>query len=462
MHTFKTLQSEYFYDVNKNAVISISTEVYNYINSLLNEKTILELSNEANQELNNLYKDGYLSANRIKTFEHPKTKYLDDYLSRKLGHLSIQLTQNCNLRCSYCPYTSNNGSNRLHSNKEISLQTIEKGLKLFRDNSLDSQEIVISFYGGEPLLEFDTIVKTVDLSKEFFKGKKIEYAITTNGTAFSEDILNFMEENNFMITISLDGPKEINDSNRKFNNKKDSVFERVIFWIEHIIANYSSLKNALGINMVIDPGKDFARYRQLFTEHPVLNKIRVRASLVDGNYKDEEYVITEDFRNKTSYGRFLAYLNTFGEVDFKDNLFYRYLFGPLISKMMEGFEKAEKLDERFSPSGPCIPGDTKLFLNTEGLFFPCERVSEVSKVNIIGDVVSGLSTERASKVLNISRSQFKNCQNCFAIRGCSNCVRAFDNYENNKDSIKAHCESSRGSFHAEIVAKTIIKEIREL
>ncbi len=462
VHTFKTLKSDYFYDVNKNSVVPISSELYNYINCILAEKTMPELSNSAKQELDTLYKDGYLSSNRVKRFEHPQTKYLDDYLSRKLKNLSIELTQNCNLRCSYCNYTSNNGSSRLHNNKQISFEVIEKALNILRDNSLDNKEVSIGFYGGEPLMEFETICKTVELSKTIFKGKKVNYTVTTNGTLFSDDILNFMEQNDFMLVISLDGPKEINDLNRKFSNTEDSVFEKVIFWVERIISNYPNFKNKFGINMVIDPRQDFTQYSKLFTDYPVLNEVLISINTVDDSNKVEKYKQTEDFNKKSNYARFLAYLNFFDEIEFKTNHFYSYFYNQLISKMIEGFDTQEKLDECFAPSGPCTPGEHRLFLNTEGIFFPCERISEIPEINMIGDVVNGLSTEKSSKVLNISRSQFSNCQDCFAFRGCSNCVKAFDNYDNDKDSIKVMCELSREDFNYELVGRTIMQEIKEI
>lgn len=67
----------------------------------------------------------------------------------------------------------------------------------------------ISFYGGESLIEYKLIKQVV----EYVRGKNvnINFAMNTNLTLLTEDILDFLIKYQFAITISLDGPKEVHD-----------------------------------------------------------------------------------------------------------------------------------------------------------------------------------------------------------------------------------------------------------
>ncbi len=107
----------------------------------------------------------------------------------------------CNFKCKYC-YIE-------HSNLSLSWNTIKNALNLIKDIKGPKH---IRFYGGEPLLYFDTIKRIVATSKE--EGLNISYALPTNGSLLSSEICEFLRENNISVMISLDGPQKINDMMR--------------------------------------------------------------------------------------------------------------------------------------------------------------------------------------------------------------------------------------------------------
>ncbi|NSJ05515.1 hypothetical protein [[Clostridium] scindens] len=64
-------------------------------------------------------------------------------------------------------------------------------------HSRDSTRIIIGFYGGEPLLEFDLIKKCAFYAfyiEKLFYGKKVIFTITTNATLLKESIVEFFVE----------------------------------------------------------------------------------------------------------------------------------------------------------------------------------------------------------------------------------------------------------------------------
>lgn len=143
-----------------------------------------------------------------------------------LGTLVLNITNNCNLACSYC--YANKGNYDIPG-KVMSFDTAKKSIDLLfesaRINKLDL--VSICFFGGEPLLEFDLIKSIVGYVKIYHADIKSRFLITTNGTILNIKISNFMIRNSFLVTISLDGNKEVHDKSRKYINGNGS-YDRVV------------------------------------------------------------------------------------------------------------------------------------------------------------------------------------------------------------------------------------------
>ena len=305
IHLFKTFDCYYFYDVNKNESVKIEEAVYSYLNCLLHANENITVDKSIINHINLLQSQGYLKPSELESIEHPETKNLKEYISRRLSLLTIQLTQDCNLRCLYCPYTSNDGSNRSHSNTTISLHSIEKALQILEEGSVDRECVTIGFYGGEPLLEFELLVKATQYAEKTFEGKKLKYTITTNATLLNKEMCEFLEKNKFLVMVSLDGPKKINDINRKLSNDTSSVFERVIENLKYIYKNHPSLYENLSINMVIDQSQDFHDYIYFFEQYPFLNKLGLNATLVEDDHKSNKYELSDKFLTDFNHSKLL-------------------------------------------------------------------------------------------------------------------------------------------------------------
>ena len=144
-----------------------------------------------------------------------------------MGNVILQVTQNCNLRCEYCVY-SGSYINRVHTNKRMSFETAVKTIDFLAAHSLNCNEVSIGFYGGEPLLEIELIKKAVSYAKEVFGEKKVNFNMTTNATLLNMDIADFLVQNDFNITISLDGPRNIHNKNRIFANSNKGTFDLIM------------------------------------------------------------------------------------------------------------------------------------------------------------------------------------------------------------------------------------------
>src|SRR5512135_3301802 len=133
----------------------------------------------------------------------------------------------CNLNCEYCFYLEKQA---LFGEGE-QYRMSDEVLRAFITNYIVSQPTpVVEFVwqGGEPtLLGVDFFKRVVELQKPFVKQKTITNSLQTNGTLLTDEWCRFLKKHNFMVGVSLDGPKEIHDRYRK-DRKGKGTFDQVM------------------------------------------------------------------------------------------------------------------------------------------------------------------------------------------------------------------------------------------
>lgn len=254
IHTFYTPKGYYFYDFNTNAIVRINKSVYDFLNEWEKNKDCPNSQSECGNIIDELKRAGFLSERHWTKIEHPATKMLDRYLHSSVESITLQVTQQCNLKCNYCPY-SGSYYNREHSNRHMSFETAKQAIDFYIAHSFDIPVAHIGFYGGEPLIEYDLIRKIVEYCREKCFGKKIMYFMTTNATLLTEEVIDFLMENEFNLSISLDGPRNYHDRNRHRIDDSGS-FDIVMQNIERLYKRYPEKKDNVQFNCVLDPTSD--------------------------------------------------------------------------------------------------------------------------------------------------------------------------------------------------------------
>jgi len=152
----------------------------------------------------------------------------------KIEKIYLCMGSSCNLNCKYCSQhkTSFKLQNNIVSDK---LKNYLLDIIKYRDNSKNKIEIV--FWGGEPLLYIDTIKYIISLL-----GDNMYYGMVTNGSLLTEDIVNFINDNNIFITISNDGPNTL--LTRGYNVLEDNCILELLkkikkLTIETVLTTYS-------------------------------------------------------------------------------------------------------------------------------------------------------------------------------------------------------------------------------
>lgn len=132
-----------------------------------------------------------------------------------LGTLVLEVAQTCNLRCSYC-YAgggSYGGEPRL-----MRPELARRAARHLVESSADRQQVTLVLFGGEPLLNLPALRAAVLEAEDAAgkAGKQLIISLTTNGTRFTPALLDFLREHRIGITISIDGPPDIHDVNRRY------------------------------------------------------------------------------------------------------------------------------------------------------------------------------------------------------------------------------------------------------
>lgn len=468
IHLFRTRNHNYVYDANTNGFVSIGNDTYEVLNKNINSSEYEDFNIEnsskdekISNEINTILEQGFLSSNRPSEIIHPYTELLSSYLNNSLKVITLQVTQQCNLRCTYCTY-SGDDFNRAHSHKEMDISIAKKGIDFLIKHSKNTASINVGFYGGEPLLRFDFIKKCIEYAKEKGEGKEVTFNMTTNAILLNEEMIEFFADNNVDLTISLDGPKEIHNKNRKFSNGY-GTFDKVIEKLEMVRSKYPDyLQKYIRFNAVMDGKSDIGCVNDFFANYDMIKDLTAIISPVNDSYEQKsQFDITENNITKIKYEQFKLYLYKLNKLDL-DHVSKLFIRG--LAKIKESLHEDRHLEkisiEKIHPGGPCIPGVNKLFMNVDGTFYPCERINEDSESTKIGDIYNGFDIEKAEKILNVGKLTEDKCKNCWAFRHCYLCIAYCDTPDGiSKDKRASRCPEVRSSVENMFKDYLALKEL---
>lgn len=160
-------------------------------------------------------------------------------------HLLINPTLNCNFNCWYCYET--------HFNSKMSEDIIDRIYKLINNIYSEGKNLVISFFGGEPLLYYDNVMLPI-LSYAYKKSQyyKCSFSanMTSNGFLLNKDRIQELVCLGFdCAQITLDGNKEIHNKTR-FRFDGDDTFSTIVSNIKLLV------KNGISVTLRINSTKE--------------------------------------------------------------------------------------------------------------------------------------------------------------------------------------------------------------
>jgi uncharacterized protein len=137
----------------------------------------------------------------------------------------LNLTNQCNLACQYCyEFGADRVATPEGKPKFMDSETAKAAVDMLFEQSGARRGLHITFFGGETLMNFPLLKEVVEYGggRAAAEDRSVDFSLTTNATLLTPAIIAFLAEQRIGVTVSIDGPKEMNDQLRVFANGRGS------------------------------------------------------------------------------------------------------------------------------------------------------------------------------------------------------------------------------------------------
>lgn len=441
VHCFSFDNDYYLYDVTSGSLHkcdALTCQVINKMQGLPYDFGGVEESviSEIESEINELKAEGLLMKEDVNVAP-PKSEYIKA--------LCLHICHDCNLRCKYCfAGTGDYKGHREFMSEEVALKAVD----FLIENSGNRKILEMDFFGGEPLLNFDVVKKTVEYANEKASalGKKFLFTMTTNGVLLRGEIADWLNENMENVVLSLDGRQEIHDDVRKTVNGKGS-FDVIIQNFKDFVAKRGD-KSYYIRGTFTNKNLDFAK-DVLFMADSGFKEISLEPVVLE---KGHELAITEEMlpEIKEEYKR-LAREYIKRRKEGKGFHFFHFTIdlegGPCLAKRVNA----------------CGAGNEYFSVTPVGDIYPCHQFADKPEF-YMGNVFEGkINEEIRAKFKNSSLFTREGCEDCFARYHCSGGCAA-NNYVFNGDINKPYkqtCEMLKARTECAMHILSVEKEDQE-
>ncbi|MEA3315066.1 MAG: radical SAM protein [Campylobacterota bacterium] len=342
--------------------------------------------------------------------------------------LVLEITEQCNLRCTYCIFDEDYQNERKHNSFNMSKDIVYKAIDNYKTR-INNKEAYIVFYGGEPLIRYDFIKDIVNYAKKIL-GDIVKFSFTTNGIYLTKEKIIFFKDNNFLITVSLDGDKNIHNKYRKDKDKNGS-YDTIINNLKYIYYNYLEYyKKNIQINCVVNSAEEFKELNNFFSTNKFVKDINIRFSNQIQNSMELSNHIKKIFTKEH-----ILNLIKFNSLK-KHPLEYKY-YGDLIKKIKYRILGEKAKDRKVK----CIPFSNRTYVRATGETQFCERIENMGITNLD---TNSMKTTANLHLKNYQGFIEKECNSCFAYNYCDMCFASFvNNSILDKNITYSKCDSFR-------------------
>ena len=438
--TFKTKNKLYFYDSGTGKVVECTEKEYALLSYLTDSsKPKIEWSWEK-EDLETNVRELAKECREYHLLDMPQYTHfvgnnLENLISNKNEQVSqviLELTQQCNLRCKYCIFNEYNNMFRDFELKHMKWETAKAAIDFAFEHS--TGELYVTFYGGEPLLNYKVLKQSIEYAKSLGekKSRKVVFNFTTNMTLITEEMAEyFASVETLNIMGSLDGPKDIHDLYRRSIDNQGS-FDKTIRGLKYLIDAFGDTsKIRISINGVLTPPytrKKFNIIKEFFKNLEWLPKgLQVRLDYVDWEtLRDQDVIIDERWNDKddtekldsnnplTDWCTQNMCSGSIEDEQYEFNIQKMSLVN--IHKRYIGNEPIPILKR----NGCCMPGSRRLYITVDGNFQVCERVGDTPS---IGNINGGIDYQNIEKyyIKEYEQESIKKCNECWACHLCTVC-----------------------------------------
>lgn len=306
---------------------------------------------------------------------------------------TLCITQQCNMDCKYCYI----GKKQARMSLAVAKKIIDF---IFKTTPLE-EKIDIGFFGGEPLIEFELIKTITEVIEDHpdFNGNRVELAVVTNGTIFSDEIADFTNGHKIAFVISCDGPPFVQNLFRRFPNGRGTSST-----VEKTIRNAIEAFSLVPVNAVYHP----QTFRYLPQTVEYFSSLGIRQIYLSPDFsacwtKEDADLLSE----------------VYGQVA-EQYIRYYLMQNPHFVSLIDG-KITVILRGGYDPLERCRMGKGEFAFTPDGGIYPCERlIGSGENEHCIGNINDGLQTERKSCNIAHGASINTECLSCGIKDYCMN------------------------------------------
>lgn len=312
----------------------------------------------------------------------------------KEAMLTLNTTHGCNMACKYCFVSTSEDRKNV-----MQLPVVRKSIINMIEANQEAERYIIYFFGGEPLLHKQFIKDAVQIAKEEIilkRNKKVCFLLNTNGTLIDDAILQFFKKEDFTVTVSLDGPEDINDLNRVF------------------------LDGCGSFKRIMDCVKRLKEYGVKFNLRATFNSKTVHLAEIFRFFEDMEVPYSFAF----AVG---AKEKKRDETNFNDEDIIRLdnelkvVMEFLLSKLANGnpiycsdfHKKIGVLRNRSIKLHGCEAGRHSFIVDEAGTYYTCQNMLPFTET-AVGDVYKGIDSNKVDKFRSKQVEDLSVCSQCWA------------------------------------------------
>jgi uncharacterized protein len=364
----------------------------------------------------------YLSANDIQ------------YHLANTPQITFEVTDACNLNCTYCGYGKFYSDYDARENKRLSqrkaIALLDYLSKLWNSpmNISANQNVYISFYGGEPLLNMPFIQTIVDYVENNLHcpARRFTFSMTSNALLLHR-YMDFLAEHNFSLLISLDGNKD--NTSYRLDHKGNPAFDTIIKNVNFLREKYPDyFEKKVNFNAVLHNRNSVESIYRFFKENydkipsiGELNNMGIRKEMQETFVKtycnEEESLHQAEHYEEIERDMFLN-LGTFKSVST-----YLLQYSDFVYKSYNDLLLGKDKITRIIPTGTCIPFSKKVYVTVNGKILTCERIGHQFALGELMENGVSLDFEAiAQKYNNYYAKLDKQCKACYNRRACIQCI----------------------------------------
>lgn len=354
--------------------------------------------------------------------------------------ICLNVSHDCNLRCRYCFAGSGHfGGNRLLMPYETGCQAIDFLLR----QSAGRRHCELDFFGGEPLMNIDTVERLVAYGKDNAarKNKEIKFTLTTNALLLNERITEFLNRENISVVLSLDGRPNVNDQMRTIAGSGKGCYDIIMPKITSFIKSRNN-ENYFVRGTYTGKNLDFSRdvlhladlgYKYISVE-PVVGPPSEDWAIKQKELPEimQEYErLTREYLKRADEGRPFDFFHFNLDLD----------NGPCIPKRLAG----------------CGAGHEYMAVTPEGDLYPCHQFVGRQQF-LVGNVREGITNMEL--VNNFRQAHVYNkdkCRDCWAKFHCGGGCHANAEFANGSIQEPYHvgCELEKKRLECAIYTQVI-------